>query len=99
MMACYSSSRSIHGDPMTISEMLLPEFDQEMANTRKLLERVPEDKWDYKPHAKSMALGRLAAHVAELPFWAKHTLSVESLDIKPGEQPFMVTSARELLET
>ena len=83
---------------MTISQMLLPEFDQEMANTRKLLERVPEDKWDYKPHTKSMPLGRLAAHVAELPFWAKHTLSVESLDIKPGEQPFTVTSKRELLE-
>ena len=83
---------------MTISEMLLPEFDQEMANTRKLLERVPEDNWDYKPHPKSMALGRLAAHVAELPFWAKHTLSTESLDIKPGEQPFTVTSKIELLE-
>ena len=55
---------------MTISDMLLPEFDQEMANTRKLLERVPNDKWDYKPHPKSMPLGRLAAHVAELPFWA-----------------------------
>jgi uncharacterized damage-inducible protein DinB len=83
---------------MTISEMLVPEFDQEMANTRKLLERVPEDKWDYKPHPKSMPLGRLAAHVAELPFWAKHTLSVESLDIKPGEQPFTATSRIELLE-
>lgn len=83
---------------MTISEMLLPEFDQEMSSTRKLLERVPEGKWDYKPHPKSMPLGRLAAHVAELPFWAKHTLSVESLDIKPGEQPFTVTSRRELLE-
>jgi uncharacterized damage-inducible protein DinB len=83
---------------MTISAMLQPEFDQEMANTRKLLERVPEEKWDYKPHAKSMPLGRLAAHVAELPFWAKHTLSVESLDIKPGEKPFTVNSKQELLE-
>jgi uncharacterized damage-inducible protein DinB len=83
---------------MTISEMFLPEFDQEMASTRKLLERVPEGNWDYKPHPKSMPLGRLAAHVAELPFWAKHTLSVESLDIKPGEQPFTIASKRELLE-
>src|SRR6266550_2677863 len=89
--------RTLRRTIMTISEMLLPEFDQEMASTRKLLERVPEDKWDYKPHVKSMPLGRLAAHVAELPFWAKHTLSVESLDITPGEQPFAVTSKQELL--
>ena len=46
-----------------------------------------------------MPLGRLAAHVSELPFWAKHTLSTESLHIKPGEQPFTVKSKRELLET
>ena len=56
---------------MSISQMLLPEFDEEMKNTRKLLERVPENRFDYQPHAKSMTLGRLAAHVAELPEWAK----------------------------
>jgi uncharacterized damage-inducible protein DinB len=47
--------------------MLLPEFDQEMANTRKMLERVPDGKFAYKPHEKSMTLGRLAMHLAELP--------------------------------
>ena len=56
-------------ESMPISEMLLPEFDQEMANTRKILERVPEDKLSYKPHEKSMTLGRFAGHVAELPSW------------------------------
>ena len=48
---------------MSISQALLPEFDQEMANTRKLLERVPDGKSDYKPHEKSMTLGRLAGRL------------------------------------
>ena len=52
---------------MTLSETLLPEFDQEMIYTRRTLERIPEDKLDWKPHAKSMTLGRLAGHIAELP--------------------------------
>ena len=43
---------------MPFSETLLPEFDEEMKNTRKLLERVPDGKFDYQPHAKSMSLGR-----------------------------------------
>jgi len=52
---------------MAFSQTLLPEFDEEMKNTRKLLECVPDDKFDYQPHAKSMKLGRLATHVAEIP--------------------------------
>src|ERR1022692_1192793 len=51
---------------MPMSQALLPEFDHEMANTRKALERVPEEKFGWKPHEKSMTLGRLATHVAEL---------------------------------
>ena len=87
---------------MTISEALIPEFDQEMANTRKLLECVPEDKWTWKPHEKSMTLGRLAGHVAELPSWAIHTINVSSLDLTPpggpGIQPFVPGSRKELVE-
>ena len=52
---------------MAIKDALIPEFDHEMAVTRKTLERVPEDKPDYKPHEKSMSMSRLAGHVAELP--------------------------------
>ena len=63
---------------MPIGDMLLSEFDQEMANTRKLLECVPDDKMDFKPHAKSMTLGRLAGHVAELPMWATTTLTTDN---------------------
>ena len=84
---------------MPISQMLLPEFDQEMANTRKMLERVPEGKSDYAPHPKSMPLGRLAGHLAELPTWATTTLTTESLNIEPGQyQPFIAKSQQELLE-
>ena len=81
-----------------ISEMLLPEFDQEMANTRKLLERVPEDKFVWKPHEKSMALGRLASHVAELPGWAVNTIKQESLNITADFKPHIASSRKELLE-
>ena len=83
---------------MSISQRLLPEFDQEMANTRKTLERVPEDKMDYKPHAKSMSLGRLAGHIAELPNWGTMTLQAESLDLDPSQyKPFVAQSRAELL--
>jgi len=72
---------------MTISEALLPEFDQEMSNTRKILERVPDDKFGWKPHAKSMTLGRLAQHVSEIPSWAGYTIEKESLDLAPPGKP------------
>jgi len=52
---------------MEIREMFLPEFDREMKKTRAILERVPEGKPDFKPHDKSMEMGKLAAHVAQLP--------------------------------
>jgi uncharacterized damage-inducible protein DinB len=52
---------------MTIAESFLPEFDAEMARTRRLLERVPEARFDWRPHEKSRTLGSLATHVAELP--------------------------------
>ena len=82
---------------MPISQAILPEFDQEMANTRKILERVPDGKADYKPHEKSMSLARLATHVAELPSWAKTTLETEVLEMQPGTQPNIVTTRAELL--
>ena len=84
---------------MPISQSLLPEFDQEMASTRKMLERVPEDKLDYKPHEKSMSLGRLAAHVAELPGWGKTTLETESLNLDMANyKPWVPATRQELLD-
>lgn len=79
--------------------MLLPEFDEEMKKTRKMLERVPEHKLGYKPHEKSMTLGRLASHVAELPGWAKHAIEFEALDLPPGRAPFAANSREELMAT
>ncbi len=83
---------------MSIGEMMLPEFDQEMANTRKMLELVPEDKLDYKPHEKSMKLGRLAGHVAEMVAWGATTLNTERLDLTPDMKPVDPKSRKELLE-
>ena len=59
---------------MSISASLLPEFDQEMANLRKTLERVPDGKFDWKPHPKSNNMGWLANHLANLPSWMQFTL-------------------------
>ncbi|MGB2626698.1 MAG: DinB family protein [Candidatus Acidiferrum sp.] len=72
---------------MSISQMLLPEFDQETANTRKTLERVPDDKWDWKPHPKSGSLGWLAGHVATLPDWIAVTINSDKLDFAPTDGP------------
>lgn len=87
---------------MPISEMLLPEFDQEVATTRKFLERVPDDKFSWQPHAKSMTLGRLATHVAEIPGWAKETMTLTELNLAPpggpALQPWVPKSRAEILE-
>jgi uncharacterized damage-inducible protein DinB len=87
---------------MALSQALLPEFEHEMANTRKTLERVPEDKFGWKPHEKSMEMGRLAVHLAEIPGWTEHTLAMDSLDVNPpggaGYQPAQVKNRKELLE-
>jgi uncharacterized damage-inducible protein DinB len=76
-----------------ISQALLPEFDMEMASTRKTLERVPEDKPDFAPHAKSMPLARLASHVAEIPVWGVMTLAQDEFDMNPpGGQAYRTTA-------
>lgn len=66
---------------MSISAMILGEFDQESVSTRRLLERVPEASWDWKPHEKSMALGRLVGHTAEIFGWAAGMLADDTLDM------------------
>jgi uncharacterized damage-inducible protein DinB len=85
--------------PMAIRDMLLPEFDQEMANTRKLLERLPENIPDYKPHAKSMPFNRLAGHIAELPGWTKETFTKEVLELDMEHfVPFDPKTRKEVLD-
>jgi uncharacterized damage-inducible protein DinB len=68
---------------MPLAEWLVPEFDVEMAATRRVLERVPDRQAAWKPHAKSMTLGRLATLVAELPAWAVHAVTRDEFDIMP----------------
>jgi uncharacterized damage-inducible protein DinB len=76
---------------MSYAESLLPEFDQEMASTRKVLERVPDEKLDWQPHPKSHTIGWNANHLANLPDWLVHTLTTPSLDIAPvGGQPYQL---------
>lgn len=88
---------------MALSDALLPEFDLEMANTRKTLERVPDDKFDWKPHEKSTAMGGLATHLSNIPTWANYTIDQDSLDLAPGGVPLPgatpAKSNAELLET
>jgi len=84
---------------MAISQALLPEFDREMATTRKMLERFPEDKVDWKPHDTCMTLGRLAGHVAEIPGWTVMTVTQDRLELDPGKfTPSVMSSRAETLK-
>jgi uncharacterized damage-inducible protein DinB len=66
---------------MAIKEGLLADFDHEMGTTRKLLERLPDDKLAWKPHEKSMTLGGLATHLGSIPNWAGAILNDTSFDL------------------
>ncbi len=69
---------------MSIAASILPEFDQEIATTRTLLERVPEAQSDWRPHHKSYSMGELAMHLATLPTWVGATLEQHELELGPG---------------
>ncbi len=76
---------------MRIADSLLPEFDHEMANTRKVLAAVPEAKADWKPHQKSMTMGRLASHLAEVARWAGDVLKADAYDVREYKNVEMTT--------
>jgi uncharacterized damage-inducible protein DinB len=83
---------------MPISELLLPEFDDEMKKTRTTLERVPVDKPDFAPHSKSMPLGKLAPHVAQLAGFGVTVLTAPGLDFAQGSyRPASLESAAQLV--
>ena len=84
-----------------IASSLLPEFDAEMAGTRRTLQRVPEEAFGWKPHPRSFSLGDLASHVANVPGWMSATLDAESFDTAPGGETLSFPAAgssRELLD-
>ena len=68
---------------MSISDGLLPHYDQEIGRTRRLLESVPEDKFAWSPHDKSMSLGELASHLAAVLAWAPTIIEQDEFDVAP----------------
>jgi uncharacterized damage-inducible protein DinB len=84
---------------MKMTNVLLKEMDAEAITTRKMLAIVPADKFDWKPHPKSMSLKQLASHVAELPGWVKMALTTSELDFaKSNYEPPKVENTKDLLE-
>ena len=85
---------------LKLADPFVQELNQEVKATRRCLERVPEDKFGWKPHEKSMTLGRLASHVAESLAWGVSTLESEEFAFKSGEfQAYTAKSRDELLKT
>jgi len=85
---------------MLIRDALLPEFDQEMATTRRLLERIPDDKFSFKPHPRSMDMASLATHLSEMTSWTADTINKDSIDLAaydPSKRKIAASRA-ELLE-
>jgi uncharacterized damage-inducible protein DinB len=80
-----------------LKETLLGDLDRELKVTRKVLERVPDDQLDWKPHEKSMSLGKLAIHVADITNWLRVTLDQDALEFENAEMPPEVRSRAELL--
>lgn len=84
---------------MNLIPLLLKEMDGEAQNTRKMLDRVPGDKWDWKPHEKSMTLKQLTVHLAELPSWISMGLQTDGIDFAANPyEPRPVNSKEELLQ-
>jgi uncharacterized damage-inducible protein DinB len=85
---------------MKYSDAMVQEFFHESQTTKRLLERVPEDKLSWKPHEKSMPLGRLATHVTEIPQWAEAIVNQDSLDMATVDfKPVILESRQKVLES
>ncbi len=79
---------------MSLSQSILPEFDHEMANTRKVLERIPADKLDWKVHEKSNTIGWVGMHLAEIPGWVDVSLNQDEFDVAPKDgEPYRTPPA------
>jgi len=80
---------------MTQTEALIADFTFELAKTREVLARLPQEHWAWKPHEKSWTLGQLASHLGEFPVWAVMTISSDELDLMPEGQPLEQRKAPE----
>lgn len=80
-------------------KMFLKELDQESVTTRKMLQRIPDDKYDWKPHEKSMTIRQLATHIAELPSWSSMVLTTSELDFAANPySPPVINNTADLLD-
>ena len=84
---------------MALRDGLLAEFDHEMGTTRRLLERLPDDRLSWKPHEKSMSMGGLATHLSNLPFWGTTIMNETQFDLATAINAQEKTSRAEILET
>ena len=82
---------------MSIAETLIPEYDHEVGTTRKLLERVPDGKFDWKPHDRSMSLGELASHLATMLSWGTATINQPEFDLSAPFTPSSLNTRADLL--
>lgn len=83
---------------MSIAQALIPEFDQEMANTRKMLQAIPNDRLDFKPHEKCFKMADLVTHLVTIPGWGAETIATESMDFTGYTPPAAVKSKEEATE-
>lgn len=87
---------------MTIGQGMAQELKHSAVSARKVLERIPEDKFSWTPHEKSMTFQKLASHVAESLSWTKYTLETSEMDVAPPDgpayEPYVAHSSKELLD-
>jgi uncharacterized damage-inducible protein DinB len=82
----------------SLKDIAFADLDRELAVTRKVLEALPEEHYDWKPHEKSMTLGKLALHVSDLPDWARASLASDELDMSKAPRSPAKASRQELLD-
>lgn len=83
---------------MALKDAFIAELKHECASTKKMLERVPMDKQDWKPHEKSMTLGKLAAHVADIPHWISNIIHIDEYDFMQHYKPMPASTNEELMQ-
>ena len=85
-------------DSHDLKQVVFGDLERELAFTRFVLERLPEEQFDWKPHEKSMSLGQLAAHVVQLPDWARVTIEQDELDAASAPRPAEMHTRQQLLD-
>jgi uncharacterized damage-inducible protein DinB len=89
----------VEEEAMNLIDALIGEYEHECKVTRKTLERVPDAKLGWKPHTKSMTMGQLASHLAEIPGWVASTMGADEFNFDSGYKPFAGQSTAEILKT